>query len=726
MAEPQPTSVKFITMPLKIMIASNIPGKEETPFAFTSSMVYHPSLKMGKKISQYPNLCTNYVYPSTQLNALPFDQRIEFFFDKTFFGNQMKKWFQRGYLTETITEKNDIDSGPAKKWNQKIYKNVSKMLELLFPTVYPVPGNVYDSYSTFFNPEYSEKMGGKTFSFKAILPTFLTSSLGMTVPTLASYYSYVKLDGSVYTVTRAVWLNDLLNHPIYNDLLEKFNIFEVWRKNEAGKITKLIEKNSEGLKRASLSSEYIAFFEDTLPDQIEGQLQNYKPTVLKYGELMNSLETCKKIVEKAKDINTDLEKDKMDIKKIINDTTDLNEFLKNLASNTVISSKFQKEFKVFQDMVKIIENYQVIQQVFFGKNINLNFEKQDGDVVTLFKDKYNKYVEFANSIKEFMEARKNTNFDLYSLFDDYVQRRNQHLQFYFDSLKSVSNNPNWEVLQKNVEAKIEGTKQDEIDIEKEKMNLEMSKMETDKKNLEAEKKKLESEKEKLEAKKENLETEKKNLETEKEKLETEEKLEAEIIPSDRVITRSQTRSNMKNIINKINEINENTEKITNNKENIDKNSNKSNKNVKDIDLIDKKIIFLRSQISKSIPKQTINHIPNIKDIVNCNLDLVEKETIYEIYVNLSCIGGELNSSNRGAVKCEDESARLDKMYHNLNIWKNNTTNPLRVQTDEFFTLALPEAAPVAAAPAEEQKEKKGGKTVRRHRRRKHLTRKCRW
>ena len=69
--------------PIKIMLNTNIPGKESIPF--TSSMIYHPSVKEMPSLSELPLIIMDRPYSqgiSAYLNKQTYEKKLKFFFNK--------------------------------------------------------------------------------------------------------------------------------------------------------------------------------------------------------------------------------------------------------------------------------------------------------------------------------------------------------------------------------------------------------------------------------------------------------------------------------------------------------------------------------------------------------------------------------------------------------------------------------------------------------------------
>lgn len=172
---------------LSIRFLTNIPNKKE--IVFTRNLLYHPDLKsLGEnQLSQYPYLVTNQMYKISTLRSMRYADRVMFFFNETkMLGN--KDAFMADFIDETNI--------PA--INECIRNNVLAMLEALFPTKYPHTNDVKNSFDILKNAP-SELPGN---------PNVIQ-------------YSYLK-DGKTYTFRSLIWLNDLLNHPNYKELMKNY------------------------------------------------------------------------------------------------------------------------------------------------------------------------------------------------------------------------------------------------------------------------------------------------------------------------------------------------------------------------------------------------------------------------------------------------------------------------------------------------------------------------
>lgn len=104
--------------------------------------------------------------------------------------------------------------------------NIMIMIRLMFPTKYPIIGNIFSSFNavitqqTEFNVKWTDFIPG--FFKKQVFEGLRD-------------YSYLKINGGIYTVTQAIWLNDIYNHKEYRQLIFKFEQLQQWKEKEIEK-----------------------------------------------------------------------------------------------------------------------------------------------------------------------------------------------------------------------------------------------------------------------------------------------------------------------------------------------------------------------------------------------------------------------------------------------------------------------------------------------------------
>ena len=226
---------------LKIILKTNIPSNEEV--VLDSSLLFLKD-KHGS-LNKYPFFTYSIEYPYNELSAKPYSEIVDFFFNKTKFNatlldfikrlNKETLFFvQQNYQIKDNVENQEKDNEEYRRsiaeslkiFNDKKTKivkaNMTSMLKLLFQTKFPIINNVSSSHDFLTN--------GK--SLKDMMFSPLSAIFG-TFPT----YSYFKINGSVYTTKRVVWINDFLNHPVYRKLLIEYGDLYNDITNEINRLT---------------------------------------------------------------------------------------------------------------------------------------------------------------------------------------------------------------------------------------------------------------------------------------------------------------------------------------------------------------------------------------------------------------------------------------------------------------------------------------------------------
>jgi hypothetical protein len=199
--------MSFDTYEIKIVFSTNI--------RTNPTIEFKRSLLAGGKgeplgLNEYPYFTNDVKYPANQLRQLSWNERLDFFFNKTTFNERLGQYADADdYLKK--------DSGNYfEDRDAFIQHNVKIMLEVLFPTKFPVINDLHTSYDMFAN---RDSFNGTFFNETLLNPTF------------AKYFSYLKQGGQVYTFKRLIWLNDIFNHPRYNELIDRCNQLRVWAKD---------------------------------------------------------------------------------------------------------------------------------------------------------------------------------------------------------------------------------------------------------------------------------------------------------------------------------------------------------------------------------------------------------------------------------------------------------------------------------------------------------------
>ena len=248
---------------LKMNIRSLIPKQDK--LVLTSDMLNYGG---QATLEKYPFFSMVHKYPRKKLQDMPYDKVIEFFFNLEVFRNKLKR------RKVVMTKGNIKKGGSRKKYSTPgeiltlKQSNFVLMLQVLFPTVYPVTNNVDTSIGIITKkPEEEEEDGddgeekeqeeeifddektneekkdemvnpsrfGSVFDFNNIQSFFSlkgTSIFNFLPGRFKQKFSYLKTGGQDYTITRTIWLNDVMNHPVYSDVIKTYHLFEIWKENK--------------------------------------------------------------------------------------------------------------------------------------------------------------------------------------------------------------------------------------------------------------------------------------------------------------------------------------------------------------------------------------------------------------------------------------------------------------------------------------------------------------
>jgi hypothetical protein len=262
---------------LKINIRSLIPNQDK--LVLTSDLLNYEG---QATLEKYPFFSEVHKYPRKKLQDMSYDKVIEFFFAKEIFRTKLKKRKVVNTKGNSAFQGNKKTLGGRKKYNTPAeiltlkQSNFILMLQLLFPTVYPVTNNVDTSIGIITKkPEEEEGEGGvegegeaqvegegeeekfeegeaekedkkkkdpntslesgSFFDFKNIQSFFSlkgTSIFNFLPGRFKQKWSYLKIGGQEYTITRTIWLNDVMNHPVYSDVIKTYHLFEIWKENK--------------------------------------------------------------------------------------------------------------------------------------------------------------------------------------------------------------------------------------------------------------------------------------------------------------------------------------------------------------------------------------------------------------------------------------------------------------------------------------------------------------
>ena len=170
---------------IAIHLLTNIPGKKE--IVFSRRLFYNPDFKEEDgQLSEYPFLVINRKYNVDTIRKMTLFDKISFFF------NENVLLSREDAYTGEILDANKYD-------NDYIRNNVLVMLETLFPTNYPLANDINNSFDILNGGLMTGLLGASNYG----------------------RYSYLQDDG-IYTFRKLTWLNDIINHSEYRELVNKY------------------------------------------------------------------------------------------------------------------------------------------------------------------------------------------------------------------------------------------------------------------------------------------------------------------------------------------------------------------------------------------------------------------------------------------------------------------------------------------------------------------------
>ena len=181
---------------INIILKTNIPKNETVKFGLNllemnQSPEGRNQIFSGLKkttLNNYPFFTSDKKYPS-KLSNVDYNEIVEFFFNKDVFSRHLEN------IPIEVTENK----------NETVRHNIMTMLRLLFPTGFPKQNNIQNSYD------------------------IITNNAGMAMSNITNIFtspqfSYLKINGKTYTVSKLIWLNDILNHPTFVNVIKIYKM----------------------------------------------------------------------------------------------------------------------------------------------------------------------------------------------------------------------------------------------------------------------------------------------------------------------------------------------------------------------------------------------------------------------------------------------------------------------------------------------------------------------
>lgn len=186
---------------LKINLLTNFQEKKVTfqkDLLSSSDIEVNNSLN-SSDLSSYPYICLDHAYPDDMFNGLYYYDMVEIIFNEN-------------RLVSHITSVGSLKiSNDVSNKNYSINRNVLLTLKALFPTSFPVIDDITSSI------DYVLKNTGRSFF------NFNTGKRIANNIYYGKQFSYLNYDNNFYTFSKLIFVNDIMNHPIYEKILKSYN-----------------------------------------------------------------------------------------------------------------------------------------------------------------------------------------------------------------------------------------------------------------------------------------------------------------------------------------------------------------------------------------------------------------------------------------------------------------------------------------------------------------------
>jgi hypothetical protein len=358
----------------------NIPGSIDR--YLTRNLFYFPSAdekKVGGTLTKYPFFTFDIKYPEDELKNLTREQVISVFFDKEQFSR--------------LVSGKPISLTSGEKFENGNY-NIMCMLGCMFPTVFPVQSNIQNS----FESKIEKKVN--------INDEFDFSNDG-------TIFSYIQLGGSVYTVTKSLWINDIINNTTFQKLLTELNKYNDWEAKQKSELLKQIELQKKKFMEAIkiIRKEYI----DKTLEEIEKILTRGR-SGYRNRDILENIK-AKNTMPLLKEEFSNFFSNQTDINKLVNITIKIKKLLEKMYS---YADLIPREFLTVIKYAKIINSDKLILYVIEHPEYSKKVSKE---MIELLR-KYKNIDQIVSILAEFSTPKLNTsNSELQKLIDDFIKNK---------------------------------------------------------------------------------------------------------------------------------------------------------------------------------------------------------------------------------------------------------------------------------------------------------------
>ena len=183
-------------------------------------------------LSEYPFFTDSVRFPTSKIIHLSKEDQMNLFFNKKIFKKVIGN-------VSNIDEETRIANAEY---------NFNALLNILLPTSFPIKNNIYETFSgNIKNLPVINNVEDDIGLFTLFSKLFTDEQ---------NKYSYISLNGNVYTVIKITHINDIINDPVFFNLLNGGKNFQSWRKfkiNETKKNIDFLEAKLRTIIKNNLS-----------------------------------------------------------------------------------------------------------------------------------------------------------------------------------------------------------------------------------------------------------------------------------------------------------------------------------------------------------------------------------------------------------------------------------------------------------------------------------------
>jgi hypothetical protein len=203
-------------------------------------------------LGKYPYFTNKVSYDLSQFKSYSRRQIIDTFFDKA--------RFYAAFFSDNVTT---IPDETQRNHNAK--HNVMVMLQLLFPTSFPIRANMHDTFLENIKKETTDVPESMS-----LLPNFINELIGSDEK---NQFCYIQHSSGIFTVMEVFWINDVINQPEYLQLFRTL-LKSVTNANR-DKRQREIRLNDIKMKFAQLYTTFYSKFNDSKNATVKASIIKY-------------------------------------------------------------------------------------------------------------------------------------------------------------------------------------------------------------------------------------------------------------------------------------------------------------------------------------------------------------------------------------------------------------------------------------------------------------------